>query len=585
MADDRRWIVSLMFIAVPDLISKENTFDLLAKAGLITEREAQRFNDIRIQIKRSKRIIKGVGDSNYIDTIMAIVPEILTPDTVNFFRLMGIIDKKEAQALRIFVRTLNAIGPPSRLSMEEAAKTAARVLGAATSFESVDLAVTLGFLTPEQANKYRAAITAKNVAINAVKQYKRGNTVMSALIFTRDAVFSNATIRVMQLSGLIDAGTAANLKDLLRLGRTAWNQVGNAVNTKGIQARLLIGAQGIVNQELVNVLLRNGIISKKDAELLRAAVLASRTVARRRLDKIQQVSRPVRVVSGEAPVKTFARVTRVTDDYILRLLAESAGEARDEAIRLQKLGGFGNKTRAAQFRLSQNALYGHMRALYEGVGSLTIFGEREAAAAAVESMTMLQQKLFKSVGKQASEELARQAAAGIDSFVSREENLVDLSSRVYLNGKRSADAAAREIQKGLLRGDSAKEIANRVYQHINPKTPGGASYAAMRLARTEINNAFHWTSIRYTREMPWVSGYKWNLSGSHKRPDVCNTMATSNHSKLGAGVYSKDSVPGKPHPHCFCYVTTVTVSETEFVKGFRTGRYNRYMSTMKRGDV
>jgi hypothetical protein len=226
-----------------------------------------------------------------------------------------------------------------------------------------------------------------------------------------------------------------------------------------------------------------------------------------------------------------------------------------------------------------------MRSLYEGVGSLTIFGEREAAAAAVESMTMLQEKLFKRVGRQAAKELERQAAAGIDSFVSREENLQALATRVYLNGRRGADAAAREVQKGLLRGESAKEIANRVYQHINPQTPGGASYAAMRLARTEINNAFHWTSVRYTREMPWVSGYKWNLSGSHKRPDVCNTMATNNHDKLGAGVYSKESVPGKPHPHCFCYVTPVTVSEAEFVKGFRTGRYNRYMSSMRRGDA
>lgn len=585
MADDENWIVSLMFIAMPDLGKRKDVFELLQQAGLITPREAKRLNDLLIQYGRTKRIVRGIGNQKYIDIITAVVPEILTPDTVNFFRLMGIINKTEAQSLRIFVRTLNAIGPPSRLTKEEALKALVRVAGVAAGFESVDLAAGLGFLTPEQANKYRALITAKNTLINAVKQYKRGNTVLSSLIFARDAVFSNSTIRVMELSGLIDAGTAANLRDLLRLGRTAWRQIGNAINTKGIEARMLVGAQGIVNQELINVLLRNGVVSKKDAELLRAMVTASRTVARRRLDKIQNVARPIRVVVGEAPVKTFARSTRTTDEYILKLLAESAREARITALALQKRGGFANRARAAQYRLSQKALYEHMRALYEGVGSLTIFGEREAAAAAVESMTMLQGKLFNRVGQDARVALARQAKAGLDSFVSREENLLPLSRRVYLNGRRGADAAAREVQKGLLRGESAQEIANRVYQYINPSTRGGASYAAMRLARTEINNAFHFTSIRYTREMPWVVGYKWNLSGSHKQPDICNTMATADHDRKGAGVYKKENVPGKPHPHCFCYVTTVTISEREFAAGFRTGKWNRYMSSMQRGDV
>jgi hypothetical protein len=106
----------------------------------------------------------------------------------------------------------------------------------------------------------------------------------------------------------------------------------------------------------------------------------------------------------------------------------------------------------------------------------------------------------------------------------------------------------------------------------------------MRLARTEINNAFHFTQIRYTREMPWVEGYKWNLSGSHGRPDVCNQMAE--HSEgLGRGVYGKGGVPGKPHPMCLCFITTETIDNATFYKRYRSGAYDRYTDSVQKGGI
>jgi hypothetical protein len=174
--------------------------------------------------------------------------------------------------------------------------------------------------------------------------------------------------------------------------------------------------------------------------------------------------------------------------------------------------------------------------------------------------------------------IARQAAAGVDSFVSRSENLHPLSDRIYKNWFQSRAHINREVSKALLRGLNARDFARAVSSTINPGVPGGISYNATRLARTEINNAFHFTSIRYTREMPWVEGYKWNLSGSHPKLDICNEYADKNHDDIGRGVFKKGNVPGKPHPHCFCFITTVTADASTFEKRLRSGAYDRYMT-------
>jgi hypothetical protein len=102
----------------------------------------------------------------------------------------------------------------------------------------------------------------------------------------------------------------------------------------------------------------------------------------------------------------------------------------------------------------------------------------------------------------------------------------------------------------------------------------------MRLARTELANAFHLSTIRYGREMPWVQGWKWNLSGSHGRPDICNDYANDDHDDLGPGVFKKANVPGKPHPQCLCFITAYQPSEADFIRNMKRGYYNQYMTQM-----
>jgi hypothetical protein len=128
---------------------------------------------------------------------------------------------------------------------------------------------------------------------------------------------------------------------------------------------------------------------------------------------------------------------------------------------------------------------------------------------------------------------------------------------------------------------SAKEIAKQVFRFIDPETPGGASYAALRLGRTELNNAFHTNSIKQAQAMPWVEGVKWNLSGSHPRPDECNEYAEDTHYRGGdGGVFLPQDVPPKPHPNCLCFTTTETQSDEDFIASYRAGDYNDYFASI-----
>ncbi len=78
---------------------------------------------------------------------------------------------------------------------------------------------------------------------------------------------------------------------------------------------------------------------------------------------------------------------------------------------------------------------------------------------------------------------------------------------------------------------------------------GSMQYNAVRIARTEINNTWREATLRATKDQPWVTGYTWNLSGSHPATDICDDLANGS-------PYTRGNVPMTPHPHCMCYLTT-----------------------------
>jgi hypothetical protein len=161
-----------------------------------------------------------------------------------------------------------------------------------------------------------------------------------------------------------------------------------------------------------------------------------------------------------------------------------------------------------------------------------------------------------------------QAEAIFDSFIGdvhqrleidRTRKSIKLSERVYKNISLAQGAVEKTIRAGIISGFSAKELAAEVKRYIDPNVRGGVSHAAMRLARTEINNAYHENQKVQAAQSDYVEAVEWNLSRSHSKADTCDTYKSE-------GPYEPGNVPSKPHPQCFCYLSYKMMDESAALK-------------------
>lgn len=276
---------------------------------------------------------------------------------------------------------------------------------------------------------------------------------------------------------------------------------------------------------------------------------------------------------------TFRRYLLVQKRYDAKLAGVLERSAIDIRRRLRTLSlqeGISAQVRAAQLRVTLKAIHDELASMWRpGVTDIVLQGSKSAAEAAEVALETLSRVTYASLPDRAAEALTRglraSARSGIDSLYARVPR--ELSQRVYRNNTVSRGIIDDLINRGLAQGLSSRELSQTVYRFVSPNTPGGASYAATRLARTEINNAFHQQQIEVGK-YPGVKGVKWNLSGSHPRPDQCNAYAEGDHARMGPGVYRAENVPSKPHPNCFCYLTYVTMTSAEFASELDAGTFD-----------
>lgn len=260
----------------------------------------------------------------------------------------------------------------------------------------------------------------------------------------------------------------------------------------------------------------------------------------------------------------------------LKLAAKDALEAADKWDRMN----IGDRTKRFQFDLVAKEIRSVVADMFKGLVPVLQQGQMDAAEAAAKALLAEDAKVLEALFPDANmrksweESFTASARHSIGAMVNRVAGIsptYTLSRRVYRSGALSSNQLQRQINSSLARGSSAKELADLVRKSILPNTPGGVSYAAMRLGRTEINNAFHTQSILSLKDEPWVDQVKWNLSGVHKPDpgDPCETYAAT-------GTFNKDEVPLKPHPQCMCYVTPVMVEFNEFAANLSAGVYDSY---------
>lgn len=271
------------------------------------------------------------------------------------------------------------------------------------------------------------------------------------------------------------------------------------------------------------------------------------------------------------------RITEgITHRQLSKLLREAAAEAEQAALYFAD----SNAIASVKQRQIAAALKTVSAQTWAGTGKIIEAGEYAMAQVAAEQALDLD--LLSGVPPHALKQMVPymyfNASQAVDDLISRRTNGYTLAERIYANGKVSTRQVGQIVERGLARQISAKELAKQIRGFYRPDVPGGASYAAMRLARTEINNAHHQTTIRLTQDKPWVTGYKWNLSRSHPKPDECDANAQHDEG-MGPGVFSKRNAPDRPHPQCLCYLTHMYLDDEELTKRLANGEYDNYLES------
>jgi hypothetical protein len=225
-----------------------------------------------------------------------------------------------------------------------------------------------------------------------------------------------------------------------------------------------------------------------------------------------------------------------------------------------------------ELKAMQSALWGDLgRAMRSGVGTAV-----DKAATVAEGVLWSYLAKHNVPMPQLREAQLATARAGIDAVLAKGANGIPLARSVYKTQALAQGLVDRKVSQGLLLGHDAKDIAKSVAGLIRPNVTGGVSYAAHRLARTEINNAYKTAQETRHADEPWVQGMRWNLSKSHPRRDICDDYAEADDDGLGEGVYRIGNRPSS-HPNDMCYLTAESVDEDEFEEAFLRGEYNTYI--------
>ena len=268
---------------------------------------------------------------------------------------------------------------------------------------------------------------------------------------------------------------------------------------------------------------------------------------------------------------------RATDREIAAILRDAAKEA-EKLIANNVSDSVSARVRRAQYRIALSQLTQLSAEMWGEITPAIQRGINRAIEEGIRGIIDLDSILADSVADNAlRNSVIRGSELAADTVRSRLINDIKLSPKVYRTRALSQGLVSKAVNRGLALGQSADEIARSVRHLISPNVRGGVSYAARRLARTEINNAFHTSTIRLAADDPWTAGFKWVKSDSHPRPDPCDDLADDDHDGLGPGIFKPKNVPGKPHPQCLCYLLVVHVPEDEFIDKLIAGDYDEYI--------
>lgn len=271
------------------------------------------------------------------------------------------------------------------------------------------------------------------------------------------------------------------------------------------------------------------------------------------------------------PLTTYLRVEKRHVSAIAKTLQDTSKSLEKDLLKVSGDNITDVVTRA-QIKAQRAAIDQHLQGLWTNVDKSIHAGMEDSAVAASNLIFKQMDGLFAralpvATRKAIAEAEAFRAAAGVQSVMARHLNsYIPLAKSVYNAERLSSGWVDKTVNRALASGWSAKQLAKEVAKSIRPDVPGGVSYASIRLARTEINNAFHATTISKYLELGFIEGVDWNTSGSHPEEDECDEYKARS-------PWHPKQVPDKPHPQCLCYITPTLPDPDEFVNNLLSGKY------------
>lgn len=275
-------------------------------------------------------------------------------------------------------------------------------------------------------------------------------------------------------------------------------------------------------------------------------------------------------------------LTEVLKDYdreMARILAKAIDDVDDAISELIPKKNISARVRESQLRINKTALQRLLQGIFNSNFKLIEDRQKTAAILAVSIGLGEDKEVLEEMGlsdqqvEALGSGMVAAASRNVDAVIKRQlKSKIALSKRVYKSRAYSEGLVERAVNTGLAKGDSAADIAKSVKHMINPDTPGGVSYAAKRLGRTEIVNAFHAQAMEDFADKPWVDSVQWNLSKSHPTGSGC---LCEKHAMKGK--FPKGDVPLKPHPQCLCYITPNVKSWDKVLADIEDSRYDSWL--------
>ncbi len=278
----------------------------------------------------------------------------------------------------------------------------------------------------------------------------------------------------------------------------------------------------------------------------------------------------------EQLLQVYARaILDIDSDLGSGAISEARGEALKDKInqRMIELGErLGILFKAQQINAINSAVRGHSNGLnalrnLSGLSISTNFVgiQNDTLALMMARRGLFGAKNYQSVIKRQIKGLANDIDLIINSAITRgvsAERASQEIAAIMVSKDKTGDLQKLITNKRLTKSSLNKALKDGDISLDSYKKARRAFYDSKRIMVTEINTAFREADIQSQFRSPVVKGTKWNLSGRHSVPDICDVYADSDLFGMGEGVYPTGNYPGTPHPFCGCYPTAV-VAEIE----------------------